>query len=73
MVLPMCSGCDDKEYELYHLHKECARLITENHFLNKRVDGLLADNNALRAANAGLHKLAVRSEQQQISRHTGRM
>jgi len=69
----MCSGCDDKEYELYHLHRECARLITENHFLNKRVDGLLADNNALRAANTGLHRMASALQQQQIRRKTGAM
>jgi hypothetical protein len=69
----MCSDCDSKEYELIQLHKECARLITDNHFLNQRVDGLLADNNALRAANSGLHQAVVRGEQQHLDRHTGAM
>ncbi len=69
----MCSACDAKEYELFHLHKECARFITENHFLNIEVGGLVADNQALRTANMGLHRAVVRAEQQQIKRKTGVM
>ncbi len=69
----MCSGCDAKEYELFHLHKEMARLITDNHFMNKRLDGFLAENSALRAANTGLHRQVVRAEQHKITLKTGTM
>jgi len=69
----MGTDCDSKEYELIQLHKQVARLITDNHFLNKRVDGLLADNNALRAANNGLHGAVVRAERQMIACKTGGM
>ena len=40
----MCTECEAKERELLYIHKEHARVITENHQLRQRVDELAREN-----------------------------
>jgi len=40
----MCTECDAKEDELLYIHKQHARVITENHHLRLRCDELAREN-----------------------------